>query len=286
MIQIRSIILVFCFSIIIPNAFSQELRDGTITNTDFYNEILKNFSDENAMPFDTASPELDVTLPISVYLIRDSNGNEILNKKIIEQSIIDVSNCFKPCGIRFTMSNFEIIGDYNYSYIVNRKFSAELIKKHKQNGVINLFLVDQILNDSIPVNGFTFYPTDSMQNYVFMTKSVFHENNLTTQLGHFFGLLSTHEKRNTPGLADNSDCSVTGDLICDTWADPDLLNNVNEKCNYTGFALDKKTQYYTPSVANFMSNSLAKCKCMFTIQQYRRMQYYYKQYRERCFNKM
>jgi hypothetical protein len=142
------------------------------------------------------------------------------------------------------------------------------------------------MRDKTPVYGFTFYPTDSLKNYIFMKKSIFHENNLVTQLGHFFGLLSTHENINTTGLANNSNCATTGDLICDTWPDPDLYGQIDDKCNYTGYATDVEKNFYTPSVANFMSNSSMKCKCIFTIQQYRRMQYYYKKYRERCFNKM
>jgi hypothetical protein len=119
-----------------------------------------------------------------------------------------------------------------------------------------------------------------MNNYIFLNKKFFSGNYLSCMIGHFFGLLSTHEKTGGIEFVDESNCSTKGDLICDTYADPDLLNMVDKKCLYFGVFRDPKSIYFIPSVANIMSNSPGKCRCLFTKQQYRRMYFYYKKYRQ------
>ena len=99
-------------------------------------------------------------------------------------------------------------------------------------------------------------------------------------LGHFMGLLSTHETLGGKEYVNEANCASSGDFICDTYAYPDLYNMVIDSCKYIGTTRDDNGKYYVPSVANIMSNSLKNCKCILTPLQYRRIYYYFHKYRQ------
>ena len=94
------------------------------------------------------------------------------------------------------------------------------------------------------------------------------------------GLLSTHESLGGRELASEKNCAEGGDFICDTYADPDLFDQVIDSCKYIGTMRDDNGRYFVPSVANLMSNSPDECKCILTPLQYRRIYYYFKKYRQ------
>lgn len=88
---------------------------------------------------------------------------------------------------------------------------------------------------------------------------------LVHELGHFFGLLHTHETRFGRELVNGSNCQKTGDLICDTPADPRLnLPNATYNCTYVGQQLDYNGDLYQPSVDNYMSYAPYYCQQKFT----------------------
>jgi hypothetical protein len=130
------------------------------------------------------------------------------------------------------------------------------------------------------IYGFTYFPDIADSNFIYLDKNYANGNSLTTMLGHFMGLLSTHETAGGRELANENNCATSGDFICDTYADPDLFNEVIDSCQYIGTMRDDNGQYYVPSVANIMSNSPDHCKCILTPLQYRRVYYYYHKYRQ------
>jgi hypothetical protein len=98
-------------------------------------------------------------------------------------------------------------------------------------------------------------------------------------MGHFFGLLSTDETLSGKEWVNGNNCDTTGDLICDTYADPGLFNNITDSCTYELSKSDPLGDFYIPTAANYMSESLDKCKCIFTEQQLKRMSFYLRKYR-------
>jgi phage-related protein len=101
-------------------------------------------------------------------------------------------------------------------------------------------------------------------------------------MGHFFGLYHTFDQDFGVELVDGSNCETTGDLVCDTEADPtdegDHLPYPD--CNYTGpYMTDANGDYYVPPTNNIMSYYSFDCICRFTPQQYNRMLEQYQQFR-------
>ena len=91
---------------------------------------------------------------------------------------------------------------------------------------------------------------------------------LAHELGHSFSLLHTHSTSNGDEHANGSNCSIAGDLLCDTPADPKLSNDlVNTSCEYIGTELDNQQNPYNPDPENIMSYSRKSCRVNFSPKQ-------------------
>jgi hypothetical protein len=270
----RNILLVVSL-ILIHFMVSAQLPDGVTATQSFLNEIIKNYKDENSFSFDLNAITAHVNIPIEVHVVMNIKGNAGVNQKSIYDNVELVNGYFKEVGIHFFIDTIDYVNDYNYSYIAYNNLKKELLVKYAVNNRLNLFLVDSIKMGSFKSYGFTYFPDVADSNYIYLDKNYVSGNYLTTMLGHFMGLLSTHESAGGRELSNEKNCAISGDFICDTYADPDLLNEVVDSCKYIGTLRDDIGEYYVPSVANIMSDSQDHCKCILTLLQYRRIYYYY-----------
>jgi hypothetical protein len=258
---------------------SGQLPDGVTVTQSFLDTIKINYTDENSFSFDMNDISTPVHIPIRAHIVMNIKGKAGVNPANIYNSVILANDYFKEAGIQFFIDSIEYIYDYNYSYIIHNNLKKELLNKHAINSRINLFLVDSLKLGTFRSYGFTYFPNEADSNFIFLDKNYLSGNSITTMLGHFMGLLSTHETGGGRELASERNCKESGDFICDTYADPDLLNMVIDSCKYIGNMRDDNGRYYVPSVANIMSNSPDKCRCILTPLQYRRIYYYYHKYR-------
>jgi hypothetical protein len=95
------------------------------------------------------------------------------------------------------------------------------------------------------------------------------------EFGHYFGLPHTFEGSGAE-LANGSNCTTAGDLICDTPSDPyvdgdDPNSYVDGNCKFISMKKDANGQYYDPMVGNIMSYYSDACVCGFTHDQYMKM---------------
>jgi hypothetical protein len=275
----RIFILVVSLTLIL-NMVSAQLPDGVTATQSFLNEIIKNYKDENSFSFDLNTISTHVNIPIKVHIVKNIQGTTGVNENNIYSSVNLANGYFKAVGIHFFIDTIDYVNDYNYSYITYNDLKKELLVKFATYNRINLFLVDSIKLGNDLSYGFTYFPDVPDSNYIYLDKNYLSGNSLTTMLGHFMGLLSTHETAGGKERADEKNCTESGDFICDTYADPDLLNEVIDSCKYIGTKRDDVGIYYVPSVANIMSDSPDKCKCILTPLQYRRIYYYYFKYRQ------
>ncbi|MBN1116458.1 MAG: hypothetical protein JXA77_04610 [Bacteroidales bacterium] len=277
----NSIIAVMLCSIAcLCNSVNAQLPDGSIGNTQYIQLLNDNLAEETAKPFDPSMAGLSVTIPIYVFVTNNARGEAAIEESVITSAIVDVNPYFEPIGINFELKEIKYIPEYPYGVQPDFDGDIEVKVKYEIESVLNLFLVDTILVDGATAYyGFTFFPVDTTNNSIFLDKDFVTSKNLATQIGHFLGLLSTYDIVAGIELVDSSNCSGAGDMICDTWADPGILGMVNGDCEYTGWTKDPNADWYVPSVANFMTDGPDYCKCIFTNEQYRRMHYYYRNYR-------
>lgn len=88
------------------------------------------------------------------------------------------------------------------------------------------------------------------------------------ELGHTFGLYHTFHDEFGLELANGSNCATTGDLLCDTPADPNVTLRSGCLFNYDG--KDSNDDYYRTEIGNFMTHYFC-AHCFFTTSQYEKM---------------
>jgi hypothetical protein len=102
------------------------------------------------------------------------------------------------------------------------------------------------------------------------------EHATTHEMGHCLGLLHTHEAVETClDLPGQEDCETCGDRICDTPADPGLIDSYvdPDSCELTpAFYVDYDSSYQ-PSTTNFMSYTRDGCRSDFSYEQIQRIFY-------------
>jgi hypothetical protein len=268
------------FILLIQQISVAQLPDGVTATTAYVNEIIKNYADENSSSYDVNADNISANIAIRVHVIKNIKGLAGVYSSDIYNSVSNINSYFKTIGIRFFVDSIDYVNDYNYSYITGDKYKTELLTKHAKANRINLFLADSINMNTFRSYGFTYFPIVTDSSDIFLDKTYLSGNSLTTMMGHFMGLLSTHETLGGAELVSEKNCATSGDFLCDTYADPNLYDQIKDTCIYKGTAKDSNGKYYVPSVANIMSNSLSGCKCSFTPLQYRRMYYYYRKYRQ------
>lgn len=283
--NLKLIFFILIISLTGLSGFAQMPLPDKVTGTASYlDTVAKYYAKENAYPFDLNDANLNARIPVRIHVIKTIAGTTGVNISDIESSLATANSFFGNIGMRFYIDSVNIINDYHYGFIARNHYRKELLTLYGVKNKINLFLADSIqMNPSAAEKtyGYTYFPDAVDSNYIFLDKKYAEGKYLTTMLGHFMGLLPTHETGKGMELASEKNCSSTGDFICDTYADPSLYNQVDTTCTYMGSARDNSGEYYVPTVANIMSNSPDECKCIFTPQQYRRMYFYFLKYRQK-----
>ncbi len=274
------IISLFVITALNFTAQAQSWPDGVKGKKTFVDEIILNYNAEKNIPFDIDQPSLSVKIPIRLHIIKNIDGLDNADPSQVYNSLEKANTLFKTIGISFFIDSVNYIPDYNYAFITEGILFTEMLTLYATAGKINLFLADSVRMDSVRTYGYTYFPTAIDSNYIFLDKKFINGNYLSTMLGHFMGLLSTHDKRGGMEMANEQNCAQSGDFICDTYADPNLYAKVDDKCIYNGYSTDPSGAYFVPSVANVMADSPDNCKCKFSPQQYRRMYFYYLRYRK------
>ncbi len=256
-----------------------QLPDGTRSTPEYIQMIIDNMDKEEEIKPDTAVSGFSADYSVIVYMVYDTSGMSSVNEAEISYGFSQLNTYFKSIKVSFHIDTVIPVEDYNYSRISSVDDINELVVKHSQPNAINLYLVASIEIDSVPSYGFTFFPDEKGKNYIFLDKEYMAGMYLTTLMGHYAGLLSTHDTLGGAEWANELNCDTAGDFICDTYADPNLYQQVDTDCKYEAFLTDPTGMYYVPSVANIMSETRDECKCIFTPMQLRRMIFYLMNYR-------
>lgn len=215
----------------------------------------------------TSLPKANKVFSVYAYICRDINENPVCTASDIATLMPKVNAAFEPIGFSFNICQIIDVPDYRYRSI-NTLTMAELLDLHYQAEIINLYFT----SGTGPVEGLTTMPGPGEPDQVAVGDTVFDNGGevfLIHQLGHYFGLYHT-SGNGLFGieLADGSNCATSGDLLCDTEADPDGAFGSN--CIHQAPISDPAGNRYAPPYDNFMSAG-SDCRCRFTNEQYQRM---------------
>ena len=179
-----------------------------------------------------SAPGGDATTPSAVQ--RDLDGMNAL----FAQNNTDIQ--FELCGPVQVVDNDNLYALWN--------FDPAILNPYYEPGYVTVVYVAMLPNG---LAGFNF------GNLVFM-RGGDNARVLAHEVGHLLGLPHTHDALFEPELVDGSNCTIGGDQICDTPADPNLsLPGMMDyfDCTYIGTGTDANGDAYTPQTTNIMSYS-------------------------------
>jgi len=229
-------------------------------------------------------------IPIKFHAVRNSQGDSVaLTPSKAQQLVEDLNRIFLQARIRFVQyEGIEHIDKEKY-FLSVETYEKELIRLYNMPKVLNIYYVKRI--EKGKVAGYLYNDTKDRianeQDCIIATyESIDNGSTLPHEVGHYFGLLHTHGDENgniEAELVDRTNCHNTGDLICDTPADPnlwDLQRYCTPDCQYTGTKRDRNGELYTPPLHNYMSyNPYPECRTEFTPGQFGHISYYMREKR-------
>lgn len=231
-----------------------------------------------------------ICIPLKAHIVRKDDHSGGIGLYELNYSLSYLNYSFRSTGIQFFWQNMPNYIDNTDLYDfdqrptdLNGADTEEMLASHTTESItaINIyFLANLTSEDGTSLNGYAYYPAaDASSNRIFIKTGnmlVSPGGVLAHEMGHYFGLLHTHEgteKGNTYWNAENVDrlgawanCETTGDLISDTEADPGYnpMAFNSALCEYTGNQTDRYNVAYQPPVGNIMSYYPDACGGFFT----------------------
>ncbi len=253
---------------------AQQLPDLTRVTPKYLNILMNNMDEES-----THTVYSKAEIGIRIHTFRDFNDTSATDTSAVFKTITEAAEYFKQSGLSFYGAGFHVHPHTGFFEIKDTIAIQQMEDLFTVNNQINVFLVEKLTLDSIEGCGLTFYPDKPGKNTIILRNSYYTPTDLARMLGHFLGLLTTCNTFGGIEMVAGDNCDKSGDFLCDTYADGGMLNLVNDKCEYMGQSTDPRGKIHVPSVANIMSEAPNRCRCVFSREQIRRMQFYYSKYR-------
>ncbi len=223
-----------------------------------------------------------VQYAVQIHIVRRDDGTGGENINTIRDEFADwINPYFADVDIEFVECAPEIYHNSTEYFSLSDDAEGDAMSvAWNVADVINIYYV----GDPDGACGWARFPWKLPSDYIVIANGC-SDNHSTTvhELGHYFGLLHTHETANgAENVTRNSgdgcwNCEEAGDLLCDTDADPDLSDLAYDypNCAYFGTGTDAcNDDSYTPDIDNIMSYADKYCRDVFTPEQLARMAYY------------
>ncbi|HIN39668.1 MAG TPA: hypothetical protein EYM84_05295, partial [Flavobacteriales bacterium] len=249
---------------------------GTIATQHQINYLNKTKVQRQNYNVHTFAKTINSQVPIQCHVVRTDLGAGGLTPTAISVAINTMNSYYANVNIEFYQINpINYIDNSNY-YNFEYSQEADVCDSNDVPNVINIYFFKTVTLFGSPIGGYSYYPPSA--DRIIMTNScTMSGNTLTHEMGHYFSLYHTHGKSNytrTDELVDGSNCTVAGDDICDTPADPNLTYLVDGlSCLYIGTETDDNGELYSPDPTNIMSYSQKHCRTTLSAGQYNRVAY-------------
>lgn len=289
---LRRIILLFGFAFFWLLANGQTWCGVTNFSSEekkIYLELLKNTKPSKKLRKGTA-----YEIYLKPKVIHHSKGYVSISNAQVFELINKLNQDFLPINIKFIVDNNNIqhIIDDEY-YDLKTENEGNLRAKYDSNEGINIYFTHTIIrSDLSQLNGYASLPNlsqgsnnivlsyldNSPSHFLFLKEKI-----ITHEFGHYFGLLHTYQDSNHEDISKRelvtrnigANCNTTGDMLCDTPADPfDRIPTIfslacDEKI--PSEITDFNNESFQPPVDNFMSYH-HKCGFRFTPMQFQKME--------------
>jgi len=279
--KLLSLLLLF-LNISFYNAIAQPC--GTIIDSEDDNR-MRSFSNEYRS-FDRSWTRPIIDVPVKFHIIRSSTGKGGVRSSILEAAIQNLNELYTEANLRFVQydePNY-IDDDRFLQYTITEE--NDMAIPYEVSNVINVFCVPNMV-----YAGYAYLPSrvsPQRDRIVMHNEYLSNGSTFPHEMGHYFGLYHTHGNQKNV-LTDElvarvldlngdgvRDCLETGDMCCDTPADP--INRLPKICtddcgiDRTVMMKDERGDYYEPMVDNIMSyNPNKQCRTVLTFEQLARV---------------
>ncbi|MGY8918838.1 MAG: T9SS type A sorting domain-containing protein [Flavobacteriales bacterium] len=286
-----SLISALLFLLININSFSQEMQycatEATEENLQFIEDnmdLIRYYENEFYQLKETKTSTALTSIPVKVHIVTNNDGSGGIDISDVISELNEVNTYFENSFVEFYVCDEVNYINSSSLYDFDSDTQQDLLFSNHQENILNVYFVNDISFGSGGACGYTYLPGNTNQYY----DAVVMDNDCTTsqsgttlthEMGHHLNLIHTHGPQNgtlTDELVNGTNCSVAGDLLCDTPADPQLgYSNVNDvNCLYSESGpptTDAQGNLFDPDTSNIMSYAPQECTNTITDQQYARM---------------
>ncbi len=214
---------------------------------------------------DTNLPCVERKFWVYVHVVADSLGTVNITEAQIRAQLESANLAFAPICLSFDFCKIDTVVDYSFLRIDDQDEVELMVTRFHKKRRINIYYTNSVLSNQI--NSFSYFDgINKVDRAVIMIPMS--GIGLIHELGHTFGLYHIFETKYGAEKADGSNCKVSGDLICDTPASPNI--SPDEDCTFTSKQKDENGDFYRTEVGNYMSHFFC-AHCFFTTEQYEKM---------------
>ena len=226
-------------------------------------------------------PCLNKEFNVVAHLVKTEGDSLGMDVEQLLEVMAKVNVLFEPICVSFKICQLDTIENFRYDSVKTFEWDELQVTYHQQRK-INIFWVSQFdfENELCGVAELGGIANTENGGLLMLKGECINEFAIAHELGRYFGVPWTFGEglEQTEELVRGANCDTTGDLICDTPADPYILGEAVESfvdegnnCRFTQQNRDIIGDWFTPHVANIMSYYPDACKCDFSDEQYRLM---------------
>lgn len=214
---------------------------------------------------------------LAFHVVRTSAGTGGIGRDQLAAALADADEAFAPGRIGFHLVRVDTIDDDALYTIESEVELMRLRSTHVVPDALNVYFVESLFFGLY--FGISAYTADPFQGIVVANGAAGTPENPSTfphELAHACDLFHTFDALGGPGCTSGDACRTTGDLVCDTPAEP-LVTSIDEllpfpDCAYVGAARPPCAgdPPYAPDLTNYMSIGFPQCRDHFTRGQLRR----------------
>ena len=176
---------------------------------------------------------------------------------------------FERTCFKFNVCQFIYVPNWQYDRFERETDQPGMETLFYEEGYINMYFASSVRSGGDTVGGYAWFPGGP--DIVLIRKANITTKTISHELGHFFGLYHTFEDGFGLETVDGTNCTVAGDLICDTEADDQDAEVDPTNCNMTNNLTDPNGAYLLVPSNNIMSYHPDMCRTLFTPGQASRM---------------
>jgi len=268
------------------NSYAQKMRCSTDQDTEFMKRLQRNV--DNSF---TQKAKVARFVPVELHLVADNDGSLTLTEDEIISKMCILNNRYADIEMHFYIAGINKIFNTTLNHRQGLASSRTLMRNNKNEDAMNIFLVNEILQNDFEPSGAAGYYTGGGNDFIVMLQSTPGDDGYTMEheIGHHFSLAHTHfgwegdiSQGSSSGgynplihgdtvtieiitgstqappteveLMDGSNCTTAGDRICDT--PPDYgFGQACSCCTMRWDVWDRNGDMIIPMLDNIMSYS-------------------------------